>query len=262
MDFTNNPRNIPPRRPTPGTPPRSMPQRRVFSDFAVRPNAPINGAPVRPAAPTPVPVHPATPPRPTPIPVTTAVPPARPQPPMPRPAMPPTPPAHTPPTALQAPAPPPAPTPQHPHHPPHHTGKDAKAPRAHNTTGHAGLIGFIFFVVFAGLLLSPFIPGKILDNFPGSSQSSSSGDQTIGCIHETTNNSTSLSYNLKVGSPIVYDYSTTTTQKATCDGKQQTATGGRSSQFNPLGLAADIAIALVLAVVLARVWRKLFGAKD
>lgn len=138
----------------------------------------------------------------------------------------------------------------------------SKAVRPRHDSGHAGLVGFVCFVVFGALLLSPLLPGKILDNFPGSSQSASSGDQTIGCVDDVTNSTSSLAYNSRIGSPIVYNYSATTTQKALCDGQQKTAVEGRMSQFNPLGLTADLLLTIALAIGVSFGWRKIFGAKE
>ena len=247
MDFTNTPRDVPPHRPMPGGGPRPVPQRRVFSDFAPRPVA-------RPAAPQPAAAipHPVSHPNPTPAPT-------------PRPA------SHQQPQYAPRPA---IHQPQHvptqPHIPivptepqlPLQQDSKSKAPRLRKSTGHASLVGFISFVIFTALLLSPLLPGKILDNFPGSSQSSSNGDQTIACIHDVTNSSMSLAYNTKAGSPVVYNYTATTTQTANCDGRQQSAVAGRTSQFNPLGLTADLLLALALAIGISLVWRKLLGAKD
>ncbi|HSX31415.1 MAG TPA: hypothetical protein VLE99_05865 [Candidatus Saccharimonadales bacterium] len=140
--------------------------------------------------------------------------------------------------------------------------KIAKRERPRSETAHAGLVGFVFFVILTGLLLSPLLPGKIFSNFPGSSSSSSSGDQALACIDTLKNVTSSLAYNTKAGSPVVYDYSTTTTQRATCDGKPQSFVGARTSQFNPLGLALDIVLSLVVAVVFAKLWKRIFGFKD
>lgn len=126
----------------------------------------------------------------------------------------------------------------------------------------AGLVGFICFVVLGGLLLSPVLPGKIFDSFPGSSQSLSTGDDSPACIHELEAVSSALSYNRKLGSPITYSYATTTTQKATCDGKQQTAIAGRAGQFNPLGLLIDSALALIVSVIVSKVWRRVFHEQN
>jgi hypothetical protein len=131
----------------------------------------------------------------------------------------------------------------------------SKAPKKKNTTGHAGLLGLAVFVGLAALLLSPLLPGKIFANFPGSSTSSSSGDQSLACVHDLKNTSSATIYNTKVGSPIVYKYSTTTTLHGTCDGKAQTAVGSRTAQFSPLGAVADIAVAAVVAVGIALIWR-------
>jgi len=138
----------------------------------------------------------------------------------------------------------------------------AKVQEHKSRPSRAGLVGFICFVVLGGLLLSPFLPGKTFDSFPGSSQSSSTGDDSLACIHELGAVSSSLSYNRKLGSPITYSYATTTTQKATCDGKQQTAIAGRAGQFNPLGLLIDSALALIVSVVISKVWRRVFHEQN
>jgi len=136
-----------------------------------------------------------------------------------------------------------------------------KPPKERSQTGHAGWVGFVVFVVLTAVLLLPLLPGKILDNFPGSSQSFSTGDQSLACLTPLSKVTTTEKYDSKLGFPIVYAYSSTTTQQATCAGKVQDAIGGHSSQFNPLGGAIDIAISLAVAFVVAKIWRKLFGLK-
>ena len=266
MEFTNTPRDVPPHRPAPDGASGPVPQRRVFSDFAPRPVS-------RPAAPQPM-----TPPTPSPAPATLR--------PMSQPAPHPAPhPHHTPsgpdsalrPTAAQPRMQPThsmlTPTPTYAAAPASDTqalsslsaDQDDSAPttsRPKTKSAHAGLAGFVCFVVFAALLLSPLLPGKILDNFPGSSQSLSSGDQTIGCTEDITNTSSSLAYNTKVGSPVVYNYRATTTLTGLCNGQRKTAVEGHTSQFNPLGLAADLLVALAVAIGIGQLWRLVFRPKD
>lgn len=265
MDFTNTPQDVTSNRPRP-----SMPSRRVFSDIAPRPLANPSTAPsVRPAQPTASALTPPTPvPSPTPIP--TAFSPA----PVPNPVPSPTPTLLQPapaPTAIPSPTPTTAATPAAPsatveptvpiEAPESSQATLAKTPKPRNQTGHAGLIGFVLFVVLTGLLASPFLPGKVFDSFPGSSQSFSSGDQSLACLNTPTQTSSSTAYDSKSGFPITYTFSTTTTQKATCDGKQQTAVSGHNSQFNPLGLLIDVVTGLVVAIVFAKIWRKIFGTE-
>jgi len=251
MEFVNNPRNPTPPRPVGHGP--SQPQRRVFNDFGPRPQvrstAPATSIPVRTAA------HPQVPAAaPSTMPTPTA---ARVPAPAPRPA---TPVAH-PETAyisalkpLERPAPSPG---QH----AHHGDTNAKQHKPQHNT-HAGLVGLICFVVFGGILLSPLLPSKVLDNFPGNSQSVSSGEQSLGCLDDLANTTTATHYNIKLGSPIVYTYSTTTTDTATCDGKRLAADTGHTSQFNPLGLLADTVLVLAISVSLAKLWHKLRAPKD
>lgn len=277
----HRPQDITPGRPAPARPVVPTGQRAVFSDFTTRPR-PI-ATPMRPATPAPNPAAPlaATQPSPAvaqPRPATQPVQPIQPRPAAPQ--------APTTPAQFTPPAQPFASIPQQPVRPiqaapiapalsapiasqqplqPQHKSSHAAAPKTHkhrSESGHAGLAGFIAFVLFAGLLLSPLLPGKTLDNFPGSSQSVSSGDQSLACLNALTNVTSALTYDIKLGSPITYKYATTTTQKALCDGKQQTAIGGHSSQFNPLGLLADSALALVASIAIAKVWRRIFGDND
>jgi len=131
-----------------------------------------------------------------------------------------------------------------------------------SSPSRAGLAGFVCFIILGGLLLSPFLPSKTFDSFPGSSQSSSSGDDSLACIHELGAISTTVRYNHKLGSPITYSYATTTTQKATCDTKQETAVAGRAGQFNPLGLVIDVALAIIVSIVVSKVWRRIFHEQD
>ncbi|HUB93822.1 MAG TPA: hypothetical protein VMB52_04945 [Verrucomicrobiae bacterium] len=137
----------------------------------------------------------------------------------------------------------------------------AHPPREKSSTGHAGLAGLGAFFVLSVLLLVPLLPGKIVQNFPLSSSSFSTGDESLGCLTTPSNQSSSTKYNTKTGFPITYTYSTTTTQTATCDGQTQSATTGRTSQFNPLGLIVDVVVALVVAILISRVWRLIFGEK-
>jgi len=134
-------------------------------------------------------------------------------------------------------------------------------PKEKKKTGHSGIVGLVVFVVLAALLLSPLLPGKVLTSFPGSSDSSSSGDQTLACAHDLKDTTSTTVYNTKAGSPIVYKYSTTTTLHGTCDGKAQSAVGGHNSQFNPLGGLINVFIALVIAFIFAKIWRLIFGRK-
>ncbi len=266
MEPNNSPQDVVPQRSVPGAPQRPA-QRRVFSDFTTRPVNPTH-APTQPARPAtaPLPPNPAVSSVPTlaPAPIPAA---AKP---MPQ--------AHTPFTPsrpIQGPLPPaeqptppaiaaePLPTEPgardlspHPHH------KPPKQPTSHIETAHAGLVGLIVFMVLTGLLVSPFIPGKTFESFPGSSQGSSSGDQSLACLNTPGNVTTTLVYNSRAGSPITYTYSTTTTQHATCDGTAQSAVSGRASQFNPLGLLIDVSIALIVSVIAAKIWRRIFGSKD
>lgn len=136
---------------------------------------------------------------------------------------------------------------------------ESHAPKERHETAHSGIVGLIVFIVLTALLFSPFIPGKVLDNFPGSSASFSNGDQTLACIDTIQNVTSKQSYDSKLGSPVVYKYATTSTQTGTCDGKAQTAITGHTSQFNPLGAAMDLVLALIVALVVAKVWRKLFA---
>lgn len=137
----------------------------------------------------------------------------------------------------------------------------AKPPKEHNQTGHAGLAGFVAFVLLGALLLLPVLPGKIMQNFPLSSQTFSTGDQALDCIGSQGTISTSTKYNSKAGSPLNYTYSTTSKQSATCNGTTQSATTGHASQFSPLALVIDLALAFVLSIVVAKVWRLIFGEK-
>jgi hypothetical protein len=111
------------------------------------------------------------------------------------------------------------------------------------------------FIVLGALLSSPLIPGAILQSFPLTSQSFTTGEQSLACINALTNIKSSVAYNAKNGSPITWDSSTTTTQTALCNGSAQSAVVEHTSQFNPLGLLIDIALALVLAIIIAKVWR-------
>lgn len=118
----------------------------------------------------------------------------------------------------------------------------------------AWLVGLVVFVLLGGFAMSPLVPGKILENFPGSSQSFSTGDQDLACATDLTQVHTTQKYNTKLGFPLVYSYSTTTTQTAVCNGKSQSAIGGHTSQFNPLGAAINLAAALAIALAIGKVW--------
>lgn len=129
-------------------------------------------------------------------------------------------------------------------------------PRA--SRSHAGIIGLVLFVVLALVAFTPILPGKILEDFPGSSESQSSGDQSLACITTPEGMVVSTSYDTKLGFPIVYKYTTTTTQRALCQGKDISATGGTSSQFNPLGLVINLAAAAIIAGIVGKLWGTLY----
>lgn len=223
MDFTNgNPQHNQHNRPRPGQPAR----RPVFSDFAPRPQSKPPLAPPRPAS-SPLSIAPKKP-------VTTE--PGRPE------------------TDTLTPvdlAEPTAATPAA-------KEKETKAP---HPTAHSGLVGLVLFVVLAALALSPLLPGKVFEEFPGNSQSISTGEQSIGCISDLANVRTTTATDYKWGFPVVYRYATTSTLHATCQGQDKTATGGRTSQFNPLGGLINIFAAVVIAFIVAKVWRKLLSPK-
>lgn len=142
------------------------------------------------------------------------------------------------------------------------TDQHSRAHKGPHPTGHAGLVGFAVFVVFAILFFAPLLPGKIWDNAPGSSASFSTGDQNIDCLGTLGKTTTTTSYDLRIGFPLVYDYSTTSHISATCGGQLQRAVGGHTSQFNPLALAADAILALALAIVASKLWRRFRGVRD
>jgi hypothetical protein len=137
----------------------------------------------------------------------------------------------------------------------------ARPAREKNRTAHAGLASFMMFILFGALLLSPFLPGKIVQNFPFASNTFSTGDSALGCISTPTHLKSSATYNTKAGAPITYTYSTSTTQTGTCNGQQQSAVVGHTSQFNPLGLIIDLLVALAAAIGISCIWRVLFGEK-
>lgn len=136
-----------------------------------------------------------------------------------------------------------------------------KPPRERNQTGHAGLVGFIAFVLLGVLLTAPLLPGKIFQNFPLSSQSFSTGDQALDCISTQGNITSTTTYTSKAGSPLNYTYATKTTQSAACDGSNQSAVTGHTSMFSPLALLIDVLIALVVAIVVSKIWKRFFGEK-
>lgn len=146
----------------------------------------------------------------------------------------------------------------------HHEAKHhkAKEPGPKNTTGHSGAVGFVSFIVLCALFFLPLLPGKVLDNFPGSSASFSTGDQALSCIDALGPVHSTVKYDTKMGFPITYNYSTTTTQTATCKGVTQSATGGHTSQFNPLGGLINATTAFVLAFGIAKLWRYFAGSKS
>jgi len=233
---------------TPGRPGRPRP---VVNDFAPRRPAGSDVAPARPHRP--IPISQVTPP-----PAAAPAPMAAPRPARPtmdgfgvQPARP----------AAAAPTPQPAEFPV----PETEQSKEQEPPKAsreRSRTGHAGLVGLGVFILLTALLLSPLVPGKVVDGLPGVSHSSSSGDQALACAHDVTNTKSTTTVNTKVGAPLVYKYTTTITLQGTCDGKQQSVVGGRNSQFNPLAMVANVATALVVACVATFIWRKIFGEKD
>jgi hypothetical protein len=136
-----------------------------------------------------------------------------------------------------------------------------KEPKTKQSSSRAGLIGVLIFALLTALFLLPVVQGKTLENFPGSSQSFSSGDESFACLEMPTATVSSTSYDRKAGFPITYSYASTTHQKADCDGTNQTIVASRSAQFNPLGLAADIALALFIASGVGKLWSTIYRAK-
>jgi len=137
----------------------------------------------------------------------------------------------------------------------------SRGPREKNRTGHAGLVGFVAFILLGALLLAPLLPGKVVDSFPLSSNTYSTGDSSLDCVGKQGRISSVTKYDHKAGTPITYTSATTTTQAATCDGQPQSAVVGHTSQLNPLGLVVDAIVALIAAIVIARIWRLIFGEK-
>jgi hypothetical protein len=114
-------------------------------------------------------------------------------------------------------------------------------------------VGFIVFLLVGTVCLVPMLPGKIWQGAPGSSDSFSTGDQSLDCVSALGTISTSTTYDHKIGFPVVYSYATTSQQSAICEGKTLHAASGHTSQFNPLGLLTDLALTLTIAIVTAKV---------
>jgi hypothetical protein len=138
----------------------------------------------------------------------------------------------------------------------------AHMPKERSSTGHAGIAGFGALIVLGALFLLPIIPGKVIQNFPLASSNLSTGNQSLDCIGTQGTLRNSTVYNTKAGAPLTYSYSTTTNQSATCNGKLQNAEVEHTSEFSPLALVVDTLLAIILAMVVARVWRMIFGEKQ
>lgn len=121
---------------------------------------------------------------------------------------------------------------------------------------YGALIGFGVFVALAILFVSPVVPGKVLDNFPGSSATASSGAQSLACIDEVKNMASSTTYTTKLGSPLVYKYATSTVLKGTCNGTAQTTVGGTTSLFSPLALTLNLLLAGVIGIIVGKLCGK------
>lgn len=120
----------------------------------------------------------------------------------------------------------------------------------------SGLVGFITFILLSTGAFAPIISnGIILQNTPGSSQSVTSGTDTIGCAKTLISPATTSTYTSKVGFPIVYTYTQTTTFSATCEGKRSSVISSRNSQFNPLGALINLAAVVILATAVAKIWK-------
>jgi len=139
---------------------------------------------------------------------------------------------------------------------------EAKVPKEKSQTGRSGLVGFVAFVLLTGLLVSPLLPGKILHDFPLTSESFSTGDQSLDCVGTQGQINSNTVYRSKAGAPIAYTYSTVTTDSAVCNGKSQSAVTGHDSQFSPLGLLVDIVVALAVAIAIAKVWRFVYTRRQ
>lgn len=145
-----------------------------------------------------------------------------------------------------------------------HAHTDTHAPKHHKESGittHAGLVGFITFLIVGGLFLAPLLPGKIWKTAPGSLNTFSTGTQNISCIGATGKTSTAVSYGLKLGFPLNYNYSSTSTISASCDGKTQHAISSHSSQFNPLALLIDFSLTVIVAIATAKIWHKVRASR-
>jgi hypothetical protein len=116
-------------------------------------------------------------------------------------------------------------------------------------------IGVGLFLVFSAILLLLPLPGKILRNSQGSFGSFSTGDSII-CQGDAGPVNNRVSYKAKKGFPITYAYTATASIEMTCNGQAQTATGGQTSEFNPLGIVLDVMAAALLAWIAAMLMRR------
>jgi hypothetical protein len=137
-----------------------------------------------------------------------------------------------------------------------------KPHKSGHPTAHAGLVGFIAFLIIGSICLAPVLPGKIWQSAPGSTDSFSTGDQNLDCLSTLGSVATTVHTDHKIGFPITYSYAATTQQSATCEGQTIHAVVGHTAQINPLGLLIDLALALAVAIITAKIWRKLRTAKD
>jgi hypothetical protein len=133
---------------------------------------------------------------------------------------------------------------------------EAPAPQAHTPHKAVG-IGLGLCIALLLLFLSPLLPGKVLNNSPGSSSSFSSGSQSLSCTGNAGPVTSALKYTSKKGFPITYGYTATSSVEMSCNGSTQSASGGQSNEFSTMAIIIDVACAAVVAFAVTKVMRTL-----
>jgi hypothetical protein len=105
------------------------------------------------------------------------------------------------------------------------------------------------FVVLGGLMLTPVLPGFVVKGLPGSSGSFVYSGQGIACSGVSGTPVNTVKYNTKMGFPLVYNFDSISALQMNCDGVSQSANGSETIEFSPLAIAADLAVAAVLAAL-------------
>lgn len=120
-----------------------------------------------------------------------------------------------------------------------------------------GPIGLGFGLAMAYLLLFmlPILPGVVWLNGPGSSGSLQASGSGLSCTGTSSDPVITKSHTKKEGFPVAYAYNYQSSLTATCNGVHQSSAPTTVGSSNVLGVIIDVAVALVLAFITAKIVR-------